>query len=112
MSVAPSRIAERGLALLAVLFALTLLMLLALPFAVSMSVGADAAMRDVEQTATEQASASVRDLLLADVAMSHPAFDETPDFDSLDEWPVGVDLPESFDALRENGRVLLALNQP
>ncbi len=107
MSVAPSRTAERGLALLAVLFALTLLMLLALPFAVSMSVGADAAMRDVEQTATEQASASVRDLLLADVAMSHPAFDETPDFDSLDEWPVGVDLPESFDALRENGRVLL-----
>ncbi|MEC8253034.1 MAG: hypothetical protein VX044_07455 [Planctomycetota bacterium] len=98
---------ERGLALLAVLFALTLLMLLALPFAVSMSVGADAAMRDVEQTATEQASASVRDLLLADVALSHPAFDETPDYDDLNEWPVGVDLPEAFDALRENGRVLL-----
>jgi len=98
---------EQGLALLAVLFALTLLMLLALPFAVSMSVGADAAMRDVEQTATEQASASVRDLLLADVALSHPAFDETPDYDGLDEWPVGVDLPEAFAELRENGRVLL-----
>ena len=98
---------EGGLALLAVLFALTLLMLLALPFAVSMSVGADAAMRDVEQTAAEQASASVRDLLLADVALSHPAFDETPDYDGLNEWPVGVTLPESFRALAENGRVLL-----
>jgi hypothetical protein len=98
---------ERGLALLAVLFALTLLMLLALPFAVSMSVGADAAMRDVDQAATEQASASVRDLLLADVAMSHPAFDETPDYDGLDEWPAGVDLPEAFDAILEDGRVLL-----
>lgn len=103
----PERRDEQGLALLAVLFALTLLMLLALPFAVSMSVGADAAMRDVDQTATEQASASVRDLLLADVALSHPAFDETPDYDGLDEWPVGVDLPEAFDDLRENGRVLL-----
>ena len=98
---------EDGLALLAVLFALTLLMLLALPFAVSMSVGADAAMRDVEQTASEQASASVRDLLLADVALSHPAFDETPDYDGLNEWPVGVTLPESFGALEEGGRVLL-----
>lgn len=98
---------EDGLALLAVLFALTLLMLLALPFAVSMSVGADAAMRDVEQTASEQASASVRDLLLADVALSHPAFDETPDYDGLNEWPVGVTLPESFGALEEDGRVLL-----
>ena len=37
---------RRGMALLATLFALLLLMLLALPFAVSMSVGADAAKRD------------------------------------------------------------------
>ena len=107
MTLGERRDTERGLALLAVLFALTLLMLLALPFAVSMSVGADAAMRDVDQTATEQASASVRDLLLADVALSHPAFDETPDYDGLNEWPVGVDLPPAFDELREGGRVLL-----
>ena len=105
--VGPAADGERGLALLAVLFALTLLMLLALPFAVSMSVGADAAMRDVDQAATEQASASVREVLLSDVALSHPAFDETPDYDGLDEWPVGVDLPAAFDELREDGRVLL-----
>ena len=106
-STARAGASEQGLALLAVLFALTLLMLLALPFAVSMSVGADAAMRDVDQTATEQASASVRALLLSDAALSHPAFDETPDYDGLDEWPVGVDLPPAFESLREDGRVLL-----
>ncbi|HEB53435.1 MAG TPA: hypothetical protein ENI87_09300, partial [bacterium] len=105
---APARIdRQRGLALLAVLFALTLLMLLALPFAVSMSVGAEAAMRDVEQTATEQASASVRELLLADAAASHPAIDPTPDFDGLDEFPAGVALPAAFAGLRDQGRVLL-----
>ncbi|MGK0153910.1 MAG: hypothetical protein ACI9SE_000859 [Neolewinella sp.] len=99
--------AERGLALLAVLFALTLLMLLALPFAISMSVGADAAMRDVEQTSTEQTSASVRALMLADVALSHSSVDATPDFDGRGEFPNGVELPAAFAALEEGGRVLL-----
>jgi hypothetical protein len=102
-----SAAAERGLALLAVLFALTLLMLLALPFAISMSVGADAAMRDVEQTSTEQASASVRALMLGDVALTHPSVDPTPDFDGRDEYPQGVELPAAFAALEEGGRVLL-----
>lgn len=99
--------AERGMALLAVLFALTLLMLLSVPFAISMSVGADAAMRDVEQTSTEQASASVREVLLSDVMMTHASVDETPDYDGLDEYPRGVDLPASFSALEDEGRVLL-----
>ena len=98
---------QRGMALLAVLFALTLLMLLALPFAISMSVGADAAMRDVEQTATEQASASVREMLLADVALSHHSVDETPDYDGLDEWPTGVVVPAAFAGLEADGTVLL-----
>ena len=101
------RAEERGLALLAVLFALTLLMLLALPFAISMSVGADAAMRDVEQTSTEQASASVRELLLGDVALSHSSVDPDPEFDGLDEWPSGVVLPDAFKALEDGGNVLL-----
>ncbi len=101
------RAEERGLALLAVLFALTLLMLLALPFAISMSVGADAAMRDVEQTSTEQASASVRELLLGDVALSHSSVDPDPEFDGLDEWPSGVLLPDAFKALEDGGNVLL-----
>lgn len=98
---------ERGIALLAVLFALTLLAVLALPFSVSMGVGADAATRDVERVQTEQASASVRDLLLADAALSHPAFDPTPLFDGLDEWPDQVQLPAAFQPLLEDGKVLV-----
>jgi len=98
---------ERGLALMAVLFALTLLMLLSLPFAVSMRAGADAAMRDLDQASTEQASASVRDLMLAEAAMSHPALDLTPLYDGLDEYPRGVIVPDAFGALEDGGRVLL-----
>lgn len=98
---------ERGVALLAVLFALTLLMLLALPFAVSMTVGADAAMRDVEETSVQQASASVRELLLADAMLSHPAVDPTPTYDGLDEWPGNVELPQAFAGIAEQGKVLL-----
>jgi hypothetical protein len=99
--------ASRGVALLAVLFALVLLSLLALPFAVSMGVGADAAKRGVEQTEVGIASASVRELLLADAAMSHPSVDPTPTFDGLDEWPAGVELPPAFADLTDEGRVLL-----
>jgi hypothetical protein len=95
-----------GMALLAVLFALTLLMLLALPFAVSMSVGADAAQRDVEEAAVTQGSASVRELLLADAALSHPAIDPTPLYDGIDEFPARVDLPKAFAPLGEDGKVV------
>ncbi|MBL9078620.1 MAG: hypothetical protein JNL08_14005 [Planctomycetes bacterium] len=101
------RTTERGMALLAVLFALMLLALLALPFAVSMGVGAEAASREVHRAAVEQASASVRDLLLADAALSDPVFDPTPAHDGSDEWPTGVELPKAFEPLREDGRVLL-----
>ena len=98
---------ERGMALLAVLFALMLLMMLALPFAVSMNVGADAAMRDVETTSVQQSSASVRDLLLGNAAFSHPALDPTPGFDGLDEFASEVELPPAFVPLADEGRVLL-----
>ncbi|MCC7061473.1 MAG: hypothetical protein IT456_01635 [Planctomycetes bacterium] len=98
---------QHGVALLAVLFALTLLAVLALPFAVSMGVGADAAQRDVERVAVHQAVESVRDLLLADAALSHAAFDPTPTYDSLSEYPDHPDLPEKFQLLRDEGRVLL-----
>jgi len=96
-----------GIALLAVLFALLLLMLLALPFSVSMGVGAEAAARDVDRTAVEQSSASVRDLLLADAAISHPSLDPTPLYDSRAEWPDRVELPPAFAELRGDGRTLL-----
>lgn len=99
--------AESGVALLAVLFALTLLMLLALPFGVSMSAGADAAAREVEAARVAQASASVRDLLLADAALSHPIFDADAEFDSRAEWPDDVALPEAMAELTDEGRVTL-----
>jgi hypothetical protein len=98
---------SRGVALLAVLFALTLLAVLALPFAVSMGVGADAAQRDVERVQVHQAAESVRDLLIADAALSHTAFDPTPTYDSLAEYPDHPDLPDKFQILRDEGRVLL-----
>lgn len=101
------RCKERGVALMAVLFALTLLALLALPFAVSMGVGAEASARDVEQVAAEQASASVREVLLADAARSHPALDPTPMFDGLDEFPDRITLPKAFAEVEDGGRVLL-----
>ncbi len=97
--------AQTGIALLAVLFALTLLALLALPFAVSMNVGADASVRAVERAQVEQASASARDLLLADAMLSHPSFDETPAYDGLDEFPGQLLVPTAFAALEEQGRV-------
>lgn len=96
-----------GVALLAVLFALTLLAVLALPFAVSMGVGADAAQRDVERVQVHQAVESVRDLLAADAALSHEAFDPTPTYDSLAEYPDHPELPDKFQLLRDEGRVLL-----
>jgi hypothetical protein len=99
--------AQRGMALMATLFALVLLMLLALPFAVSMSVGADAARRDLDEVAVTQASASVREQLLTDAAMSHPAIDPTPSHDGLDEYPDGLELPAAFAELGENGRMRL-----
>ncbi|MCA8973757.1 MAG: hypothetical protein KDC98_03505 [Planctomycetes bacterium] len=101
----PTELQEAGIALLAVLFALTLLMLLALPFGASMSAGADAAMREVEAARATQLSASVRDLLLADASLSHPLFDETPTFDDLMEWPDSVHVPDGMKALLDDGRV-------
>ncbi|MCR9246755.1 MAG: hypothetical protein NXI31_17105 [bacterium] len=99
--------AECGVALLAVLFALTLLMLLALPFSVSMSAGADAAAREVDAARAAQASASVRDLLLSEATISHPAFDEDVEYDSRIEWPEGVELPEAMQELAGGGRTQL-----
>ncbi|MBM4063429.1 MAG: hypothetical protein FJ265_20360, partial [Planctomycetes bacterium] len=103
----PARSPDSGIALLAVLFALTLLAVLALPFAVSMGVGGEVATREVERTQVELASASVRDLLLATAALSHPAIDPTPTFDGAAEWPDEVELPAQFAPLRDEGRQLL-----
>ncbi|MEQ1632987.1 MAG: hypothetical protein ABL997_11490, partial [Planctomycetota bacterium] len=100
---APRCAPERGVALLAVLMALTLLLLLALPFAVSMSRGADAAVRSVELRQAEFLSASARDLMLSEAALGHSTYDETPDFDDRSEFPAAV--PDAFPTLKNEGRV-------
>ncbi|MGE3171081.1 MAG: hypothetical protein AB7O97_00555 [Planctomycetota bacterium] len=94
---------ERGIALLSVLMALTLLLLLALPFSVSMSRGADAAARTVEARRVELLSASARDLLLGEVALGHPTYDPTPDSDDRSEFPAAV--PAAFPELLQDGKV-------
>jgi hypothetical protein len=96
---------ERGIALIAVLIAMTLLLLLALPFSVSMGRGADAAVHAVEVQRAHQASASARDLLLSDVAFGHPTYDATPDYDDRTEFPTVV--PDVFPQLLDEGRVRL-----
>ena len=94
--------AERGIALLAVLMALTLLLLLALPFSVSMGRGADVAARSIEGRKVEMLSASARDLMLGEAMLGHATYDETPDYDTRDEFPSSI--PDAFPALKLDGR--------
>lgn len=105
LSRAAARESARGVALIAVLMAMTLLLLLALPFAVSMSRGAQVAVHAVEVRQAELASASVRDLLLGGAGLGHPTYDETPDCDGEDEFAARV--PDVFPALRRDGRTRL-----
>lgn len=99
---------EPGVALIAVLVALTLLLLLALPFSIGMSIGYDAAVHQSQERTVELASQSVRDQLLADAGLSTPDLDITsPTADGLDEFPDSLKLPKAFADLAEGGRVLL-----
>lgn len=99
---------QAGLALIAVLVALGILLGLAIPFILSMGHGQAAAILRVDEAQAELASASVRDLLLDNVAQSHIALDQTPRFDRLDEFPDHVELPEALEAFADKGRQLLA----
>ncbi|GDY01679.1 hypothetical protein LBMAG49_10080 [Planctomycetota bacterium] len=93
---------ERGIALIAVLIAVTMLLLLSLPFAVAMSRGADAATHAIEQVTAEQLSASVREDLLSLAAQGHGVLDATPMFDDRTEYP---DAPSNtFKELQLSGR--------
>ncbi len=99
---------ERGLALIAVLVALGVLLGLAIPFLLSSGHGEAAAIQRADTTQAELGAASVRDLLLAQAAKSHVALDETPAFDSVAEFAGHLELPEALAALGEKGRQLLA----
>ena len=96
---------QRGIALLAVLVVLTLLMVLALPFTVGMGAGLEASSQAVDEREAEMAVESARDLLLSQAALGHGPLDETPHADGLAEFPGDLALPKGFDALRGDGRV-------
>lgn len=104
----PRRNAERGLALIAVLVALGVLLGLAIPFLLSAGHGEASAIQRADTTQAELGSASVRDLLLDKAAASHVALDPTPAFDGAEEFANQLVLPETFAALGEKGRQLLA----
>jgi hypothetical protein len=92
----------RGIALLAVLVALTVLLLLSLPLAVSMSRGADVAAHSIDAEQVDQLSAGLRDDMLSTASLGHPTFDPTPTYDTRDEFPDGP--PATFGALQLDGR--------
>jgi len=99
---------ERGLALIAVLVALGILLGLAIPFLLSMGHGQSAAVLRVDEMQAELSSASVRDLLLDRASQSHTAVDQTPRFDSAAEFPDRLELPDALQAFTDRGRQLLA----
>lgn len=99
---------QRGIALLAVLVVLTLLMVLALPFTVGMGAGLEASSQSVDEREAEMAVESARDLLLSQAALGHGPLDETPHADGLAEFPGDLALPKGFDELRGDGRVLFS----
>jgi hypothetical protein len=101
------RAVEPGLALIAVLVALGILLGLVVPFILSMGHGEAAAIQRVDEAQVDISSASVRDLLLERVTKSHVALDQTPGFDSASEFPAQVALPEALSAFAENGRQLI-----
>jgi hypothetical protein len=100
---------ERGLALIAVLVALGVLLAMTAPFLLSMGHGADASRALVDEMQADWGSASARDALLQAAANGAPAVDPTPNADGRDEYPSGLDLPEEFAGLTEadGGRTVL-----
>lgn len=97
--------AERGIAIIAVLVVLAILLALATQFLLSMGHGDRAARALIGEKRTAWAAASARDLLLGEAAKSAWAIDETPLYDSLDEFPDRVTFPDAFADIEENGRV-------
>lgn len=96
-----------GIALVAVLVALALLMALVVPFVASMSFGGEAAAAFADTRTASRGSQNGRELLLGQAALGHPAIDPTPTWDTRDEYADRVELPEAFRPLQEGGRVRL-----
>lgn len=98
--------ARRGLAMIAVLLVLMALFVLCAPFLVTV--------RNADQAAAETADRSVLRVTLdsaarhaaAELTASHPALDETPYFDDLDELTVTARFPPDFLATDDPSQVM------
>lgn len=94
---------NRGLALVAVLVALGVLLAMTAPFLLSMGHGDAAARATVDEKQAEWASASARDLLLQGAANGAFAVDVTPNVDARDEYATSLTLPEEFRPVERTG---------
>lgn len=97
-----------GFALVAVLVALSILLMLATPFLVTMGHGEAFAAAGLEQVQARYSAESMRELAFRQGALGHRTVDPTPGFDGLDEFPGAIPLPKEFAALRDQGKTLLS----
>jgi hypothetical protein len=93
---------SRGIALIAVLVVLGVLLAMVGPFLVSMGHGDQRSRALVDEKRADWTSASVRDAALAATARGVFAVDESPHSDGRAEFPESIELPESFGALTAN----------
>ncbi|MEY2981924.1 MAG: hypothetical protein RL562_2151 [Planctomycetota bacterium] len=103
------RAAESGLALVAVLVALGVLLAMAAPFLLSMGHGDAASRARVDEVHADWGSASARDALLQTAASGASAFDPSPNADGRDEYPGTLELPAGFEGITSTpgGRTVL-----
>ncbi len=87
---------EHGIALIAVLLALAVLLAMAGPFVLSMGRGDQAARAALDEVHVDWGSASARDVLLQQAAQGSYSYDLTPAADGRDEYPNSLELPESL----------------
>lgn len=88
-----------GLALIAVLVALAVLLTMTGPFLISMGHGDAAARAVLDERQADWGAASARDLVLQSAANGAFAIDPTPVADGLDEYPQALEIPAAFAAL-------------
>jgi hypothetical protein len=95
---------QAGFALIAVLVVLGMLVALTAPFLLSMGHGEAAAVTVTDEKRVALAAQSARDVIIQQVARGHECADQTPMWDTVDEFPLALQLPK---ALHELGDGLL-----
>lgn len=117
------RMSERGIALIAVIAALSALLLIAVPFSMSMRDHRESATAFSARSKTRAGASSVLAYAKAQLARTHESIDETPEYDTPDEFvidftglPFRVDDPKgllwSVDVEDEQGKIALDSASP